>query len=290
MSSFRWILLLGLVPVHMWSQIGNIVVTDAAAFQSGIPINGSIGSIFCTGLNISGTIQAEGLPLPWSLAGISVTIGGASAPLFSVSELGGYQQINFQVPQEAVLVQGGDYLTVVTVAQQGKTGTLNAKAQCCSGSTSLSAGEFFTMPNSRYGAFQHAADFSAVTPTNPAHAGETIVGYMTGVGGATPVAPTGQASPFSPLAVVPQSTTGMSISEYSINVPTTGPGGGLAAIAFLGLAPGLVGVYQINFVLPLDVASGDSYIGLHYHWCNDACLFGGQGWRNSKVNVLLSVR
>ena len=94
------ILLLGLLSGRMWSQIGNIAVTDAASFKVGIPAKGSIASIFCTGVSVSGTVQAEGTPLPWSLAGVSVTVGGANAPLFSVSSLSGYQQINVQVPRK----------------------------------------------------------------------------------------------------------------------------------------------------------------------------------------------
>jgi uncharacterized protein (TIGR03437 family) len=73
-------------------------------------------------------------------------------------------------------------------------------------------GDFFTLPNSPYGALQHAADFSLVTAANPAHAGETEIGYLTGLAGTEPVVPAGQASPYSPLAVVPQ-TPAMSWSS-----------------------------------------------------------------------------
>jgi hypothetical protein len=41
----------------------NIVVTSASSFRVGVPPQGSIGAIFCTGLNISGTVQAARCPL-----------------------------------------------------------------------------------------------------------------------------------------------------------------------------------------------------------------------------------
>jgi uncharacterized protein (TIGR03437 family) len=263
----------------------SIVVTSASSFQAGVPDRGSIGTIFCTGLNVSGTVLAEGAPLPWTLVGVSITIGGADAPLFSVSALTGYQQINFEVPQEAVF--GNDGSVAITVAQNGNKATATAMAQ--NYPFPNSPGDFFTLPNSPYGAFEHAADYSLVTAANPAHAGETVIGYLTGLSGTEPVVPTGQASPYSPLAIVPQTTPAMSnfVAEYTIvtNFGAFSPG---ANITFLGLAPGLVGVYQVNFVLPSDIPSGDIGITLQLHWCNDACIFGGEGWVNSQ-SVLLKV-
>ena len=283
MRCFTVILLLGLLSGRMWSQIGNIAVTDAASFKVGIPAKGSIASIFCTGVSVSGTVQAEGTPLPWSLAGVSVTVGGANAPLFSVSSLSGYQQINVQVPMEAAFMSDGS--AAITISQDGKTGT---GAGILHGyyPTLATPGEFFTSPNSLYGAFQRATDYSLVTAEDPAHAGETLIGYLTGLAGTAPVIPTGQASPYSPLAVVPQTTVQMSprVREYAIITYTPVS----AAITFLGLAPGLVGVYQVNFVLPSSVPAGDLKIQFQFHYCEDACFFGGQGWTYSKP-VLLPV-
>src|SRR5260370_34948485 len=89
-----------LFPMAVWCQIGNIMVTNGASFQPGLPPNGSIGTVFCTGLTVSGVVKAEGAPLPTSLSGVTVTVRGVPAPLFAVADLGGYQQIDFQVPQE----------------------------------------------------------------------------------------------------------------------------------------------------------------------------------------------
>jgi uncharacterized protein (TIGR03437 family) len=205
----------------------NIVVTWASSFRVGVPQQGSIGALFCTGLNISSTVQADGAPLPRSLAGVSVTVGGAQAPLFSVSSLNGYQQINFQVPQEALWAAGS---ILVNVTQNGNTGSTLATSQS---SSSPSPGDFFTLPNSSYGAFQHATDYSVITPANPAKAGETVIGYLTGLGATVPLVPTGQASPYSPLAIVPRDQTGLQRSSYALMSPSLPQ----IPIIFLGLTP-----------------------------------------------------
>jgi len=142
---------------------------------------------------------------------VSVTVGGAQAPLFSVSGLSGYQQINFRflrgLPRRVL-----------------DPHNRNPKWQ--HGSTMAAAqgppGDFFTLPNSSYGAFQHATDYSAITPANPAKPSETVVGYLTGLGVTMPAVPTGQASPYSPLAIVPQ-TSGYRVSEYLLMSPGLPP-------------------------------------------------------------------
>src|ERR1035437_11089216 len=55
-----------LLPWMAWCQIGNIVVTNAARFRTGIPAPGSIGTIFCTGLVVTGIVSASGVPLPFN--------------------------------------------------------------------------------------------------------------------------------------------------------------------------------------------------------------------------------
>ena len=62
---------------------------QCSQLPEGLPAAGSIGTIFCTGLSVKGVVSAAGLPLPNSLAGTTVTIGGAAAPLFAVADLGG---------------------------------------------------------------------------------------------------------------------------------------------------------------------------------------------------------
>jgi uncharacterized protein (TIGR03437 family) len=56
-------------------------------------------------------------PLPFTVDGISVTVGGAPAPIVAIADDGGYQQINFEVPQEAA--RNSDGMWTVTASQDG---------------------------------------------------------------------------------------------------------------------------------------------------------------------------
>lgn len=259
-----------LLPTIAQCQIANIVVTNAASFQPGMPANASIGTLFCTGLNIQGVVSAENLPLPFSLAGVTVTINGYPAPLFAVANLGGYQQINFQVPLEG----GVSGLAVVT--QSGVQGSVMFPVN------PNIAGDFFRVGSTQFGIFQHSADWSLVTPDNPATAGETIIGYATGLPVPTPSVPAGQPALASPLSYVSQVSSASIINTMALvingpspqtaiylqdAVPPSGNTTGELPIPFMGLAPGAVGLFQINFVFPQGVPSGNARIQLVRSTC-----------------------
>jgi uncharacterized protein (TIGR03437 family) len=285
------------LPAVGLGQIGNIVVTNAASFQEGTPAPGSIGSIFCTGLKVNGVVAATNLPLPTQLAGVSVTVGGAPAPLFAVADLGGYQQINFQVPYTSLFTS----VIPVVVAQGGAQGTATSSMGPFD-----QHGDFFKIAGTQYGVFQHAAGYSTVTEDNPAHPGETIVAYLTGLSGSTNPPPDGYPAPASPLSVVPQANAGGTIDQLGLEIggiglwdpaPITGDSTGMSPIPFMGLAPGAVGLYQINFTLPANVAVGDQEVLLVYTNCFswsvrsffEPCYAGG-GQSYYSQQVLLPVR
>lgn len=117
--------------------------------------------------------------------GVSVTVGGAPAPIVAVADLGGYQQINFEVPQEALPNTDGTWTVTATQNATQITGQVEM---------SQSPGDFFQVGN--LGAVQHASDFSLVTEQNPARPGEVLVGYLTGLPVTQPTVPTGEAAPF----------------------------------------------------------------------------------------------
>lgn len=237
----------------------NIVATSAASFQVGLPPSGSIGAIFCTGLQLQGIVAAQMLPLPTTLAGISVTVGGAPAPILAVADDGGYEQINFQVPQGIVATQNS---TIIVVTQNGNHGSAQVPI-------STSPGDFFLLSGG-LGAFQHASDFSLVTEQNPARPGEIIVGYLTGLPGTNPAVPIGEPSPQTPLEVVPQANQMDDVNFFAIllNGTPIAPNSvsGLDNL-FLGLSPGLVGVYQVNFMVPFSAAPGNTNIQIQRDTC-----------------------
>src|SRR5207248_10080772 len=103
-------------------------------------------------------------------------------------------------------------------------------------------GLFFDVTTGR--AITTHADFSPITPANPAKPGETIVSFLTGLGDVSPPLPAGTAAPQDPLSKV-TSTTVVLI------------GGKTASTYYVGLAPDFIGLYQINVTVPSDAPSGD---------------------------------
>ena len=91
------------------------------------------------------------------------------------------------------------------------------------------------------------AEGSPVSSDNPAAAGEVLVAYATGLGPVTVNVPTGQAAPASPLAI-------------TMELPTITIGGVPAEVVFSGMAPGFVGLYQVNVQVPTSVAGGSRIV------------------------------
>jgi len=90
---------------------------------------------------------------------------------------------------------------------------------------------------------QHA-DFSYVTASSPAKPGEVVIIYLGGMGATNPAVPSGQGAPTAePLARV-------------VNNPTVTVDGQNTSVAFAGLAPGFVGLYQIDFQVPTNARVG----------------------------------
>lgn len=146
MTRFLWLCLAALTPVFGTIQVR--AVTTAAGFAPGLPLPGSLGSIFCTGL--VGT------------TGVRVVFPTGDAPILAVADLGSQQQVNFQVPWEArgaaTLVQGNERAELPR--------ELAAWGQFFSGEDGFVVG-------------QHAADYALVTAANPARPGEWILIYGT---------------------------------------------------------------------------------------------------------------
>jgi uncharacterized protein (TIGR03437 family) len=207
---------------------------NAASYANGAPVAlGSIAAAFGTYL-LDPPASSQGLPLSTSLAGLSLDFGnGVSAPLFYAS--GG--QVNFQVPWElAGLLQ----TTVTAKLNGGKSASqlLNL---------ALYAPGIFTM-NSQ-GTGQGAilnSTYRLVDVSNPAARGASVVQiFCTGLGPVTNQPLSGSPAPLDSYAT----TTIM---------PVVTIGGALAPVRFSGLAPGYVGLYQVNALVPSDSATGDN--------------------------------
>jgi len=82
-----------------------------------------------------------------------------------------------------------------------------------------------------------------VTLSNPIHREDTITIYLTGLGNTTPAMEAGVAAGSAPTPV-------------AVVTPSVWLGGQALTVQFAGLAPGQVGVYQINAFVPRSVTLG----------------------------------
>jgi adhesin/invasin len=94
-----------------------------------------------------------------------------------------------------------------------------------------------------------------VSASNPATVGETLVLYLTGLGSVTPSVSDGAAGPLKPLSNVDASVT-VELQDVKGNYYTS------PNVSFAGLAPGYAGLYQVNFVVPSRVPSGQAYVNV----------------------------
>jgi uncharacterized protein (TIGR03437 family) len=202
-------------------------IVNAASYQADETPAGSIFSIFGTGL-ATGTEQPGTLPLPTTVLSTTVTVNGQPAPLFYVSA----GQINAQMPEE---IKPG----LATVIVKNGSSTSNAAAVIV---PSTGTPGIIVYGNNR--AVVVNPDGSVNSSTSAAKVGDTLVAYFLGGGPVNAAGPlvTGASSPsgLSPIS-----------GPYSIRV-----GGMEATVNYMGLTPGLVGLYQANFVVP-RVAAGD---------------------------------
>jgi len=200
-------------------------------------IPGSIVSLF--GKNLADSAAAaSGLPLPRELAGVKVLAGGVEAPLILLSGTEDYDQINFQVPVE---LAGLTYADVVVL----NNGVFSAP-EGISLAPSLPAVFTRNQQGSGAAAALHA-DFSQLTSQKPARAGETVLLFATGLGEVQPAQATGE----SPAT----------LSQLTRTVQVT-IGGRLAKTEFVGLAPGFVGLYQLNVAVPDGIGSGEAALDI----------------------------
>ena len=254
------------ISLTSFAESRPIVVTSAITWQAGIPNLGAPAALFVAGLDVTGVVTAEGAPLPLTLGGISVEVCGLPAPLYAVADLGGYQQVNFQVPWEAVFRYSDQNPPAapdgceVTVRQGSFSATQSFYH------VAVAADLPFT-PDF-LGAFQHGADWSTITRDHPALPGETVTLYLTALPQTEPEVPTGAAAPFSPLAVVPQPVT----ASFARSVLLRLDGEAITPL-FVGRTPGSVGLYQINFTVPPGTPAGDRLAKVELSECR--AFFGG---------------
>lgn len=192
---------------------------------------GSIASAYGSFL-LGAPSWASGVPLPTSLGGLSLAFGAAQTPLFYAA--GG--QVNLQIPWE--LTGPSASLTATLAGQTSAPQTVNL--------TTFAPGIFSVNGQGTGPGAILDPSYHLITPSNPASAGFTVILiYCTGLGPVTHQPPTGAAAPASPPA-------------ETMTRPVVTIGGAPADVQFSGLAPGSVGEYQVNVLVPSDAPIGDA--------------------------------
>lgn len=204
---------------------------SAATSSQTVLSPGSLISIYGSQL-AQGEAQASSVPLPKSLAGSTILLAGRQAPLFFASS----GQINAVVP----------YGISVNTSQQVSVSRNNAISVPQPVSLAAAGPGIFTTTATGQG---QGAILKGGTPDladtdHPVKAKDVIVIFCTGLGEVQPPVVAGE----------PASKT---ILSRTIVQPDITVGGVSGSLQFSGLAPGFVGLYQVNVGIPEGVQPGD---------------------------------
>jgi uncharacterized protein (TIGR03437 family) len=226
------------------------VLNGASFDKTGQPIPaGSLVSIFGTNL-AAASASADTVPLSTQLSGVTVTFNAVPAPLKDVVHSAASDQINAQVPWEALPAGTTSGTAQVVVSRNGVASaplpiTLGAAAP-----------GIFTFPGGLGQAVAYGNSDGAIAapissglpfPSHPAKIGDpsTLVILLTGLG-----------------PVNPPVKTGANANDGQLHQTTTMPqvtvGGVAAQVVFAGLTPQFVGVYQLNIVIAAGTPTGNA--------------------------------
>ncbi len=205
-------------------------VVNGASFVSGVA-PGGVASAFLRGtLGANGINAASTLPLPRTLSDVQVLMNGREAPLYAVAKENDAEQVNFQVPFETTAG-----MATVTVRSGGVTTELGQVPVLAVAPAIFSSnGAAIVVRN---------AGNTLITQDAPLAAGDLVYFYATGLGAVENRPETGAAAS---TTVLSRTTTRATVTLGGVN----------CEVLFAGMAPGLVGVYQVNIRVPTGIAAG----------------------------------
>lgn len=245
----RLIISLLAVSSLVWAEtpVSVDAVVNAASLAPGPLAPGTLAVITGSGLSEgSETASANGTqPLPTKLGGVQVFLYGAALPLLSVSPT----EVQFQLPYH---IDGFS------------TGMIYVRTDHSDGSTTVSKGTSIEIESAapgiyafggaepRAGLILHAQASGSspagapVTAANPAHAGETLLVWATGLGDVQ-----AEGTDETVKAGLPLSTSDAPVK----NTVDAGVNGRSVSVVSAVLPQGAVGVYEVRIQLPDDLLS-----------------------------------
>lgn len=172
---------------------------------------------------------------PTTLDNVQVMINNRAAPIYYVSPT----QISAVVPYAT-----SESLALIQVINNGTQS--NAVTLFMNTTTP----GVFTSPAGGVGrAAALHPDYSLITSDSPTQIGETVAVYLTGLGDVNPAVNDGTPGPSNPPSLATSS-----IAAFVDGIEAT--------VAYAGLAPTLIGLYQVNLTVPTGVSSGNVYLDI----------------------------
>ncbi len=198
----------------------------------------ALASIFGSNFTPGGAEGASGMPLPVQMQGVSVKADGVELPLLYVSP----NQINFQCPDRP----SGDRFSITVETATEACAPVDVTEQ-------FATPGVFTLDSSGRGqgtilianTDQIAMQPTSGIPGRPAAPGEYVSIFATGLGPVREPVPPGTASP--------AGDGSRAIAPVRVLI-----GDKISEVLYAGLAPGWVGLYQVNARVPDGVPFGDS--------------------------------
>lgn len=229
--------------------VPQLTITNAANFLTGAVAPGTIISVFpaqaatpallaAAGTSASFNTLPKPLPLPINLGGVQVTVNQQPAPLFFVSA----GQINLPLPTN--LPTSGTVDLLVSAPDTGQIYGLTEINLAAASPALFTASSTGTGPLAALN-----GDGSVNSASHPLVRGNVIVLFGTGEG---PV-PNGPPDGSPATGPTPTAATPVIIFGQGDNVIQADP----TDIQYSGLAPGLIGVWQINVRVPTTVTAGN---------------------------------
>jgi uncharacterized protein (TIGR03437 family) len=210
-----------------------LAIVNGASFAPPIlPVSpGEFLMLYLWGTEAPGLEATEDSPYTTSLLGFSVTANGRLVPITSIRQ----GAINVILPLD---ISGSE------VTLQVRNGA------AISNSVTLpfaktAPGVFTQTGNGLGNAAALHADYTPITVDHPAHEEEVILLYLTGLGSVMPPIVDGAVPGSSPTSLV---TTPVKV--LIADMP--------AEVQFAGLAPGFLGLYQLNVRVPRGIVAGTS--------------------------------
>ncbi len=228
---------------HPAPAVNALGVVNNASFAAGsTPIApGAIAAVFGTNMTDGSSVLFSSFgpsgTLLTTLAGTTVTINGTAVPLFYATP----SQLGIQIPLDLT----GTTATIA-VSVGGKASAVENVPIA-----PLSPGLFSTnQSGTGQGAILIANTNTLVAPTGsipgresrPAKPGDFITIFCTGLGPLTPALATGE-----------KGTNNTTVDQPSVTI-----GGKSAPVQFSGIAPGFVGLYQVNVQVPAGTPTGNT--------------------------------